>query len=96
MLERCYTTPVHGEVSWDGWLGNIREVGPRLSVISSDPGRPSDPPVEAGLAPAADHLPAAGFTGDAVRLMTVHDSRWLVGPDPLPARPRTRAEGVPS
>ena len=28
MLERCYTTPYTGKVSWDVWPGNIREVGP--------------------------------------------------------------------
>jgi hypothetical protein len=90
MLERCYTTPYTGKVSWDVWLGNIREVGPRHSVISSDLGQPFNPPVEDGLALAADRLLAAGFTDDEVRLMTVHNSRWLVGADPLPDAPGDR------
>jgi hypothetical protein len=83
VLERCYTTPYTGKVSWDVWLGNIRDVGPRHSVISSDLGQPFNPPVEDGLALAADRLLDAGFTEDEVRLMTVHNSRWLVGADPL-------------
>ncbi len=87
MLERCYTTPYTGKVSWDVWLGNIRDVGPRHSVISSDLGQPFNPPVEDGLALAADRLLAAGFTDAEVRLMTVHNSRWLVGADPLPDAP---------
>jgi hypothetical protein len=87
LLERCFTTPYTGKVSWDVWLGNIREVGPRHSVISSDLGQPFNPPVEDGLALAADRLLAAGFTDDEVRLMTVHNSRWLVGADPLPDAP---------
>jgi hypothetical protein len=88
VLERCYTTPYTGKVSWDRWLGNIREVGPRHSVISSDLGQPFNPPVEDGLALAADRLLAAGFTDDEVRLMTVHNSRLLVGAEPLPDAPR--------
>jgi hypothetical protein len=87
VLERCYTTPYTGKVSWDVWLGNIRDVGPRHSVISSDLGQPFNPPVEDGLALAADRLLAAGFTDDEVRVMTVHNSRWLVGADPLPDAP---------
>ncbi|TWF77553.1 hypothetical protein FHX44_113465 [Pseudonocardia hierapolitana] len=87
VLERCYTTPYTGKVSWDVWLGNIREVGPRHSVISSDLGQPFNPPVEDGLALAADRLLAAGFTDDEVRLMTVHNSRRLAGADPLPDAP---------
>ena len=91
VLERCYTTPYTGKVSWDVWLGNIRDVGPRHSVISSDLGQPFNPPVEDGLALAADRLLDAGFTAEEVRLMTVHNSRWLVGADPLPDAPGARA-----
>jgi hypothetical protein len=87
LLERCFTTPYTGKVSWDVWLGNLREVGPRHSVVSSDLGQPFNPPVEDGLALAADRLLDAGFTDDEVRLMTVHNSRWLVGADPLPDAP---------
>lgn len=87
VLERCYTTPYTGKVSWDVWLGNIREVGPRHSVVSSDLGQPFNPPVEDGLALAADRLLDAGFTDDEVRLMTVHNSRWLAGAEPLPDAP---------
>ena len=87
VLERCYTTPYTGKVSWDVWLGNIREVGPRHSVVSSDLGQPFNPPVEDGLALAADRLLDARFTDDEVRLMTVHNSRWLAGAEPLPDAP---------
>jgi hypothetical protein len=56
-------------------------------VISSDLGQPFNPPVEDGLALAADRLLDAGFTDGEVRLMTVHNSRWLAGADPLPDAP---------
>ncbi|WP_028925784.1 DUF6282 family protein [Pseudonocardia acaciae] len=90
LLERCFTTPYTGKVSWEVWLGNIREVGPEHSVISSDLGQPFNPPVEDGLALSADRLLEAGFTDAEVRRMTVHNSRWLVGAEPLPDAPSGR------
>lgn len=79
LLERCLTTPLTGKVEWDVWLTNIREVGPEHSVVSSDLGQPFNPPVEHGLALAADRLLQAGFSDQDVRTMTVHNSRALVG-----------------
>jgi hypothetical protein len=87
LLERCFTTPYTGKVGWEVWLGNIREAGPEHSVISSDLGQPFNPPVEDGLALAADRLLEAGFTDGEVRLMTVHNSRWLAGAEPLADAP---------
>jgi uncharacterized protein DUF6282 len=81
LLERCFTTPYTGKVSWEVWLANIRAVGAEHSVLSSDLGQPFNPPVEDGLALLADRLLAEGFTEDEVRLMTVHNSRWLAGAD---------------
>lgn len=83
LLERCFTTPYTGKVSWDVWFSNIRDAGPENSVVSSDLGQPFNPPVEHGLALAADRLLGAGFTDDEIRTMTVHNSRALVGAPPL-------------
>lgn len=83
LLERCYTTPLSGKVSWDVWFRAIRETGAEHSVVSSDLGQPFNPPVEDGMALAADRLIEAGFTDDEIRTMTVHNSRWLVGAKPL-------------
>ncbi|GAB3575922.1 DUF6282 family protein [Amycolatopsis endophytica] len=79
LLERCFSTPYTGKVAWDVWLGNIRAVGPEHSVISSDLGQPFNPPVEDGLALAADRLLEYGFTEDEVHTMIVTNSRALVG-----------------
>lgn len=87
LLERCFTTPYTGKVAWEVWLGNIREVGPEHSVISSDLGQPFNPPVEDGLALCADRLLDNGFTDEEVRMMTVHNTRWLVGAEPLADAP---------
>jgi hypothetical protein len=91
LLERCFTTPYTGKVDWDLWFHNIREVGPEHSVVSSDLGQPFNPPVEDGLALCADRLLDNGFTEEEVRVMTVHNSRWLVGAEALADAPAAKA-----
>jgi hypothetical protein len=75
LLERCFTTPHTGKVSWTELIGAIRAVGVAHSVLSSDLGQPFNPPVEDGLALMADRLLAAGFTEDEIRTMAVDNSR---------------------
>jgi hypothetical protein len=75
LLERCFTTPHTGKVSWQTMVDNIRAVGPQHSVLSSDLGQPFNPPVEDGLAIMADTLLEAGFAEDEVHLMAVTNSR---------------------
>ncbi|SDK83721.1 DUF6282 family protein [Nonomuraea jiangxiensis] len=87
LLERCFTTPYTGKVTWEAWLANIHAAGPRHSVLSSDLGQPFNPPVEDGLALLADRLLAEGFSEEDVRVMAVRNSRWLAGADDLLARP---------
>jgi hypothetical protein len=81
LLERCFTTPHTGKVSWEVFLEHVRAVGPRHSVLSSDLGQPFNPPVEDGLALLADRFLEAGFTEEEVRIMAVGNTRWLVGAD---------------
>jgi hypothetical protein len=82
LLERCFTTPHSGKVTWQELLYNIRAVGAEHSILSSDLGQPFNPPVEDGLALMADRLLAEGFDEDAVRTMTVTNSRRVVGAKP--------------
>jgi hypothetical protein len=77
LLERCFTTPHSGKVSWSDLFDNIRQVGPEHSVLSSDLGQPFNPPVEDGLALFADRLLEAGFTEAEVHTMAVTNSRAL-------------------
>jgi hypothetical protein len=79
LLERCFTTPHTGKVSWECWLDHIRRVGPEHSVLSSDLGQVGNPPVEDGLALAAERLLAAGFAEEEVRQMAVTNTRRLAG-----------------
>jgi sugar phosphate isomerase/epimerase len=78
-LERCFTTPHTGKVTWEEMFANIRAAGPAHSLIASDLGQPFNPPVEDGLALMADKLLAAGFTEKEIGVMTVRNSRWLMG-----------------
>jgi len=86
LLERCFTTPYTGKVSWETMLENIRAVGPRHSFLSSDLGAPADPPVEDGVALMADYLLKAGFSEDEVLTMAVDNTRGLA------AAPETRSQ----
>ena len=86
LLERCFTTPYTGKVSWADLFEHIRQVGPEHSILSSDLGQPFNPPVEDGLALFADRLLAAGFSEDDVRTMAVTNSRFVAAaPEKGPA-----------
>lgn len=78
-LERCFTTPHTGKVTWEEMFANIRAAGPEHSFIASDLGQPFNPPVEDGLALMADRLLASGFTEQEVSVMAVRNTRWLMG-----------------
>lgn len=77
-MERCFTTPYTGKVAWDEMIDNIRKVGPRHSVLSSDLGQPDNPPVENGLALMADYLLEAGISEADVHTMAVTNSVGLI------------------
>jgi Family of unknown function (DUF6282) len=83
LLERCFTTPHTGKVSWDAWLENIRAVGAEHSVLSTDLGQVSNPPVEDGMALMVDRLLEAGFDEQEVHVMAVANTRRVAGAPPL-------------
>jgi len=76
LLERCFTTPHTGKVSWEKMFANVRAGGPRHSFFSSDLGQPHGPPVEDGLALLADRFLAAGFSEEEVRTMAVANTAY--------------------
>jgi hypothetical protein len=76
-LERCFTTPHTGKISWEQMCSNIRVTGPEHSFLSTDLGQPDNPPIEDGLALMADHLLGAGFSEAEVRLMAVTNTIQL-------------------
>jgi hypothetical protein len=79
LLERCFTTPHTGKVSWERWTENIRAVGSRHSVLSTDLGQVKNPPVEDGMALMVDRLLASGFGEEEVHEMAVVNTRRVAG-----------------
>jgi Family of unknown function (DUF6282) len=76
-LERCFTTPHTGKVSWEVWLARARAVGAERNVVSTDLGQRDNPDPEDGLALAADRLLEGGFSEAEVQTMTVTNTRLL-------------------
>jgi Family of unknown function (DUF6282) len=79
LLERCFTTPHTGKVTWEQWLQNIRDCGPENSVLSTDLGQVFNPPVEDGMALMVDRLLGAGFKEEEVYVMAVVNTRVVAG-----------------
>jgi hypothetical protein len=78
-IERCFTTPHTGKVSWEQWLESTRVVGAERCFLSTDLGQVANPPVEDGLALLADRLLDGGFSEDEVRTMAVANTRRIAG-----------------
>lgn len=76
-LERCFAVINKGKISWDKTCEYIRATGVAANVISTDLGQVNSPPVEDGLAVAADNLLAGGFSEEEVKTMIVTNSRKL-------------------
>jgi hypothetical protein len=79
LLERCFTTPHTGKVTWERVFAAIRATGPEHSVLSTDLGQVFNPPVEDGLALMADRLLDAGFDEEEIHTMAVTNTRRLAG-----------------
>jgi hypothetical protein len=77
LLERCFTTPHTGKVTWDRVFDAIRATGVEHSVLSTDLGQVFNPPVEDGLALMADRLLEAGFDEEEIHTMAVTNTRRL-------------------
>jgi uncharacterized protein DUF6282 len=79
LLERCFTTPHTGKVTWERVFDTIRATGVEHSVLSTDLGQVFNPPVEDGLPLMADQLLGAGFEEEEIRTMAVTNTRRLAG-----------------
>jgi hypothetical protein len=83
LLERCFTTPHTGKVTWESWLANIRATGPERSVLSTDLGQVFNPPVEDGMPLMVDRLLDAGFKEEEIYVMAVVNTRLVAGAEAL-------------
>jgi hypothetical protein len=77
-MERCYTTPYSGKISWEEIFAATRTVGPEMSILATDLGQPTAPWPDEGLADFARRYLEAGFTEDEVRKMVVDNPASLV------------------
>jgi hypothetical protein len=82
LMERAFTTPHTGKVSWERVLEASRAVGPERTVWCTDLGQTFNPPVEDGLALMADRFLETGFTEAEIRTMAVANTRRLAGVEP--------------
>lgn len=82
LLERCFTTPFTGKVSWEHVYEGVRATGVERNVLSTDLGQVFNPPVEDGLALFADRFLEAGFSEEEVQVMAVANTRRLAGEEP--------------
>jgi Family of unknown function (DUF6282) len=87
MMERTFTTPYTGKVSWERVFEATRAVGPENTVWATDLGQDANPPVEDGLALMADAFLADGFTDEDIRTMAVANTRRVAGVEPLAEEP---------
>lgn len=78
ILERCFAVIHKDKVSWERTAELIRATGVKNNVIATDLGQVGSPPVEDGLALAADKLLALGLTDEEIRTVTVNNTVRLV------------------
>jgi Family of unknown function (DUF6282) len=95
LMERTFTTPYTGKVSWERVFEATRAVGPERTVWATDLGQEANPPVEDGLALMADVFLADGFTEAEIRTMAVGNTRRVAALEALPDEPVTAAPEAP-
>jgi hypothetical protein len=76
-MERCFTTPHTGKVSWERIFEATRAVGAQQTMFSTDLGQVFNPPVEDGLPLMVDRFLEAGFSEQEVTTMAVTNTRLL-------------------
>ena len=70
IIEHCFTTYHTNKAPWEAVFANIRRTGIERSMLSTDLGQKTNPPVAEGFAMFAARLLDAGFTTAEVNLMS--------------------------
>lgn len=78
-IEHCFTTTYTGKAEWHTLFANVAAVGAERTILSSDLGQTSNPPVSTGMASYAQRFLDAGFPAEAIRTMVVDNPGRLVG-----------------
>jgi hypothetical protein len=77
-IEHCYTTPATGKVSWDTVIEQIREIGARHIVLTTDLGNTAGVFPDEGLALFGEKLLEKGFSETEIRTMIVNNPASLI------------------
>ena len=78
IIEHCFTTYYTKKAPWESVFANIRQTGISRSMLSTDLGQATNPPVAEGFAMFAQRLLDAGFSASEVRTMSVTIPAGLV------------------
>jgi len=78
IVEHCFTTYHTNKAPWEAVFANIRRTGVERTMLSTDLGQKTNPPVAEGFAAFAGKLLDAGFTPAEVRTMAVSIPGGLV------------------
>jgi hypothetical protein len=70
IIEHCFTTYHTNKAPWEVVYANIRQVGVERSMLSTDLGQATNPPVAEGFAMYAQRLLDAGFTAAEINHMS--------------------------
>jgi hypothetical protein len=78
IIEHCFTTYHTNKAPWEAVFANIRKTGVERSMLSTDLGQKTNPPVAEGFAMFAQKLLDAGFTVAEVNRMAAAIPRSLI------------------
>ena len=70
IIEHCFTTYHTNKAPWEAVYANIRQVGVERSMLSTDLGQATNPPVAEGFAMYSQKLLDAGFTVAEINRMS--------------------------
>ena len=77
-VEHCYTTPATGKVAWDIVIGQIRAIGAKRIILTTDLGQATGVFPDEGLALFAEKLLENGFSEADIRTMIVTNPASLI------------------
>lgn len=78
IIEHCFTTYHTNKATWDAVFANIRQTGIASSMLSTDLGQKTNPPVAEGYAMFAQRLLDAGFTKAEINQMSASTPQSLI------------------
>lgn len=78
IIEHCFTTYHTNKATWDAVFANIRQTGIASTMLSTDLGQKTNPPVAEGFAMFAQRLLDAGFTKAEINQMSASTPQSLI------------------